>query len=63
MSSFVTINEKDNVRVALEPVGDIPAGHKIAINDINAGEAVIKYGEVIGRATKDIGSYFIGFSP
>lgn len=54
MSSFVTINEKDNVRVALEPVGDIPAGHKTAIKDIKAGEPVIKYGEVIGRATKDI---------
>lgn len=54
MNSFVTINEKDNVRVALKPVGDIPAGHKIAVKDIKEGEPVIKYGEVIGRATKDI---------
>lgn len=54
MNSFVTVNEKDNVRVALKPVGNIPAGHKIALKDIKAGEPVIKYGEVIGRATKDI---------
>lgn len=33
---------------------DLPLGHKIAICGIKAGEAVIKYGEVIGRATRDI---------
>lgn len=29
----------------------IPFGHKVAITDIEAGEPVRKYGEVIGRAT------------
>ncbi|MDR1322636.1 MAG: UxaA family hydrolase [Gracilibacteraceae bacterium] len=29
---------------------DIPIGHKFAILDIPAGEAVIKYGEAIGTA-------------
>jgi altronate dehydratase small subunit len=32
----------------------IPFGHKIALTDIEAGQSVIKYGEVIGLATKRI---------
>ena len=50
----LTIHPTDNVAVLLEAAGDIPAGHKIALTDIAAGEKVIKYGEVIGRATADI---------
>ena len=33
---------------------DIPQGHKIALKDIREGESIIKYGVVIGHATKDI---------
>jgi len=33
---------------------DIPFGHKFAVRDIPKGGEIIKYGEVIGRATKDI---------
>lgn len=33
---------------------EIPMGHKIALRDIPAGEAVIKYGVPIGRASQDI---------
>ena len=33
---------------------DIPYGHKFAVRDIAAGEEILKYGEVIGRATKSI---------
>lgn len=33
---------------------DIPYGHKFAIKDIPKGEYVVKYGEVIGVATKHI---------
>ena len=33
---------------------DIPLGHKFALKDIPQGEAVTKYGEVIGLATKQI---------
>ena len=33
---------------------DIPYGHKFAIRPVSRGEEVLKYGEVIGRATKDI---------
>ncbi len=32
----------------------IPYCHKIAINPIKKGEMVIKYGEIIGRASGDI---------
>jgi len=32
----------------------IPVGHKLAILDIRQGENIIKYGEVIGRATQNI---------
>jgi altronate dehydratase small subunit len=35
----------------LEPV---PFGHKLALKDIRSGEDIIKYGEVIGRATAAI---------
>jgi altronate dehydratase small subunit len=37
--------------VARQPV---PFGHKIALRTIEHGEDVLKYGEVIGRATKRI---------
>ena len=50
----VIINEKDNVGVALSGDERIPNGHKFALTDIPDGEYVIKYGEVIGRATKSI---------
>jgi len=33
---------------------DIPLGHKFALKDIQRGEAVVKYGETIGLATKQI---------
>lgn len=33
---------------------DIPDGHKLALRDIAAGEDIIKYGVVIGRATAPI---------
>ncbi len=33
---------------------DIPAGHKVALAPIAAGDAVVKYGQFIGNATRDI---------
>jgi altronate hydrolase len=48
------INEKDNVGVCLDGTKNVPAGHKYALRAIDAGEYVIKYGEIIGRATSDI---------
>ena len=50
----IIINEKDNVGVCLEGTENIPAGHKYALKDIEKGSYVIKYGEIIGRATETI---------
>jgi altronate hydrolase len=33
---------------------DVPAGHKIALQSISAGETILKYGYSIGAATRDI---------
>ena len=70
MPSFLKINPADNVAVALEPLRagtvldldgsqvtaaeDVPAGHKIALQDIQEGENIIKYGFPIGHATMGI---------
>ncbi len=35
---------------------DIPFGHKVALETIDAGDPIRKHGEVIGRATVDIPS-------
>jgi len=34
----------------------IPYGHKFAVRDISVGANILKYGEIIGRATQDIAS-------
>ena len=67
MKAALVISERDNVATALqalEPGGPlevagasltvrepIPSGHKIALCDIAAGQAVVKYGSPIGVAT------------
>ena len=38
----------------IEAVTEVPMGHKIALRDICAGEDIVKYGVVIGRATEAI---------
>lgn len=48
------INPLDNVAVCLEQEDNIPAGHKVALKDINKGDFVIKYGEIIGVAKANI---------
>ena len=54
MNEVIKINEKDNVGVLLCERDGIHAGHKIALFPIRQGEAVIKYGQTIGRASTDI---------
>ncbi len=66
MKKTIVITPQDSVGVALAPLKkgqlvegvtlteDIEKGHKFALKDIKSGEKVIKYGEVIGRATADI---------
>lgn len=55
------IQSDEKVKVGVEdktreiPIqGNIPYGHKFAVRDIAQGEDILKYGEVIGRATQDI---------
>ncbi len=75
MKEYIKINPADNVAVAITPltkgtvieidgktitlVTDIPAGHKVALQDIAEGENVIKYGFPIGHVLHDVkeGSY------
>ena len=38
----------------IEAVQEIPVGHKLALRGIAAGEMIVKYGVVIGRATQEI---------
>ena len=50
MADFIKINVADNVAVAIHDVeAGIPAGHKVALKDMEAGENVIKYGFPIGH--------------
>ncbi len=54
----VSINDRiylaDRPDYELVAVTTVPIWHKIALNDIKTGEAVRKYGEVIGEALEDI---------
>jgi altronate dehydratase small subunit len=50
----VDIRDKSGQGEKVHVKGDIPFGHKIAIQDIKKGELIIKYGEEIGIATDDI---------
>lgn len=66
MPKTLLIDPADSVMVALTPVGkgetvegievieDIPMGHKIARFDLAAGSPIVKYGQPIGFATRDI---------
>ena len=38
----------------IQLLSDVPFGHKFALAEIKEGEQVVKYGEVIGIATRDI---------
>ncbi|MER9594102.1 altronate dehydratase family protein [Mesorhizobium sp. M0244] len=67
LSSVLVLRASDNVAIARRALipgqmvdGDIvaksaiPAGHKISIRMIRLGEPVLRYGQIIGYATKDI---------
>ncbi len=47
--SMITVNSK-NGAAEVSLTQDIPLGHKFALRDIRRGGAVVKYGEIIGRA-------------
>lgn len=70
MDKYIKINPADNIIVAVEiiPAGStieidgkslqvsraIPAGHKVAVQDFEPGDNIIKYGFPIGHATQAI---------
>jgi altronate dehydratase len=70
MQPVIVLTPRDNVATALETLAAgrridvggraivarqaIPSGHKIALQPIAAGEAVVKYGDTIGTATAPI---------
>lgn len=69
MKEFIRISSSDNIIVALkelkkgtvldaiesiELLEEVKPGHKIATNNINKGEDILKYGYPIGHATEDI---------
>lgn len=66
MKDYIIINPIDNVAVVLRPftkgeviegitlLEDIPQAHKVALKPIKENEDIIKYGNPIGHATKDI---------
>jgi len=67
-ATTIRLHAEDNVVIAAGRIGagdrlvdaglvcldDIGSGHKIATRDIRTGDAVLKYGQVIGCATRDI---------
>lgn len=57
VTSTVTYKKGDVIRVGEKEItlnSDIPRFHKIAIESIQKGELVYKYGEIIGDAIEDI---------
>jgi altronate hydrolase len=69
-NSAIQLHPRDNVAIARLPLGAgtelriagqrlmtrsaIPAGHKVALRDVAAGETLVRYGQIIGRAAKNI---------
>ncbi|WP_280155498.1 galactarate dehydratase [Piscinibacter sp. XHJ-5] len=66
---YITMHERDNVAIVandgglpagtrfpsgLVLVDKVPQGHKVALVDLAAGDAVLRYNVVIGRAARDI---------
>lgn len=42
------------IQKRMKVIEDIPYGHKFAVINIEMGDHIIKYGEIIGRATQFI---------
>ena len=50
----VEVRDKKGQKEIIKVSGDVPYGHKIALFDIKIGDNIIKYGERIGTASKEI---------
>jgi len=46
--------EQAESSLQLETKDPIPLGHKVALKDIQTGQPIVKYGEIIGKSTKKI---------
>ena len=44
----------NNTKIDLKIINPIPLGHKVALINIKKEMPIIKYGEIIGKATSDI---------
>lgn len=51
------IVQSENSTLEVEVKEPIMFGHKFSMKDINKGDNIVKYGEVIGIATKYIANY------
>ncbi|MEP6540184.1 MAG: UxaA family hydrolase, partial [Bryobacteraceae bacterium] len=66
---YIKVHARDNVAIVVSPEGlpagtacpdgptlteRIPQSHKVALRDFEAGEPVIRYGQVIGLALRPI---------
>ena len=66
---YVKVHERDNVAIIVNPEGlsagasfrsglvlteAIPQSHKVALCDLEKGEAIVRYGQVIGHANRAI---------
>ena len=66
---LIQVNRRDNVAIVVDPEGAragdefenglraaeaIPQSHKAALHDLAEGDAIVRYGEVIGRAQRGI---------
>ncbi|MGD9425769.1 galactarate dehydratase [Pantoea sp. NSTU24] len=66
---YIKVHEHDNVAIVVNSLGlpagtrfadgltlteHVPQGHKVALSAIRQGEAILRYGEVIGYALRDI---------
>lgn len=52
---IIEILEREGSNFELEVVESIPFGHKVAVEVINPGQEVTKYGVSIGLSTEQIG--------
>lgn len=52
--SEVEVQDKSGHRQVLRVLSNVPYGHKVATQPISLGQLIIKYGEEIGIATKNI---------
>ena len=50
-NAWIMENDKS---IKITSINEIPLGHKIAMNDLNEGDTIIKYGHDIGKVVKSI---------